>query len=52
MTLIASHHSHNEENEVSDYELIKPSYEELQNAFDELHEERKEINCVFRKKSF
>jgi len=39
MTLMASRHS-NDEQEVSDYELNdKPSYEELQNAFHELHEE-------------
>lgn len=37
--LMASHHSDGEL-EVSDYELIdKPSFEELQNAFQELHEE-------------
>ena len=34
---MASHHSDNEENEVSDSELIKP--QELHNAFDELHKE-------------
>lgn len=40
MTLMASHHSDDEENEVSDSELnYKYSYEELQNAFNELYEE-------------
>lgn len=39
LTLMASHHS-DDEQEVSDSELnFKPSYEELQNAFDELFEE-------------
>jgi len=38
MTLMVSHHS-DDDQEVNDSELIKPSYEELQNAFDELHEE-------------
>jgi len=39
LTLMASHHSDDEE-EVSDSELTyKPSYEELQNAFNELYEE-------------
>ena len=40
LTLMASHHSDDEENEVSDSELnYKYSYEELQNAFNELYEE-------------
>lgn len=39
-TLMASHHSIYEEYEVSDYEIDdKPSYDELQNIFHELHEE-------------
>jgi len=38
LTLMASHHS-DDEQEVSDSELnFKPSYEELQNAFNELYE--------------
>lgn len=40
MTLMASHHSDDEENEVSDSEINdKRSHEELQNAFNELYEE-------------
>jgi len=40
LILMVSHYSDDEENEVSDFELnFKPSYEELQNAFNELYEE-------------
>jgi hypothetical protein len=40
IALMASHHSSDEEHEVSDYEIDdKPSYDELQSAFNELYEE-------------
>jgi hypothetical protein len=49
MTLMASHHS-NDEQEVNDYELNdKPSYEELQSAFYELHEECSSLSRTYAK---
>jgi len=47
MTLMALHHS-NDEQEVSDYELNDiPSYEELQNEFYELHEECLSLSITY-----
>lgn len=50
MALMASHHSNDEENEVSDSEINDiPSYDELQNAFHELHEECLNLSRKFSK---